>query len=253
MTVPVPVAVPAGVPVGVPTGGFRPGSTNSREIAGRWRALEAMDLQLARQAHARRFVRLVGVPPEDPYVARCWLPIAGPTAVALVRRVSELARGIGEPPVAVPCRELARMLGLRASEAPTRNNPIGHALLRVQRYGLGGCHLAEGRVVVYDRVPLVPRRLFARLPAWCWEQHVTHVDVVNDHLAQAGFLHPGAAAPAGEVARSPVLDRYVRDGTPPDAPPQPTAARPERRIAATPTTRLDMLARTGTPPPAASL
>ena len=71
-------------------------------------------------------VRGSGITPTDPYLERCWLPMVGPSTVALVRHVADLTAESGE--ARLPLNDLSRPLGLGAADVPSRNNKLVRTL-----------------------------------------------------------------------------------------------------------------------------
>src|ERR687898_2117109 len=93
-----------------------------------------MDIRLIRRPHANPMVRACGIEPTDPYLERCWLPVVGPSTVALVRHVADLTSSNGEAHVQLS--DLGRQLGLGAVEIPSRNNKLVRTLSRAEGFGL---------------------------------------------------------------------------------------------------------------------
>jgi hypothetical protein len=82
-----------------------------------------MDIRLIRRPHPNRMVRGSGITRNDPYLEWCWLPVVGPSIVALVRLVADLTADSGE--AHIPMGELSRLLGLgRVGDIPGRNNKL---------------------------------------------------------------------------------------------------------------------------------
>jgi hypothetical protein len=81
-----------------------------------------MDIRLTRRPHANGMVRASGITPTDPYLEWCWLPVVGPTTVALTRHAADLTSDGGES--RIPLSDLGRLLGLGADDVPTRHNKL---------------------------------------------------------------------------------------------------------------------------------
>jgi hypothetical protein len=79
-------------------------------------------------------VRGSGITPTDPYLEWYWLPVVGPSTVALVRHVAEPTSTGGE--ARIPLADLGRLLGLGAVDVPSRNNKLVRTLARAERFGL---------------------------------------------------------------------------------------------------------------------
>ncbi len=111
-----------------------------------------------------------GFSPRSPYVERWWLPVLGPSATLLVRRMADLL--LAHPGgIDVDAGHTARALGLGGSGG--RHAPFPRALRRCVRYGLarpvGTLPPTTDRgpvpVVAFRRmVAPVPARLLAGLP-----------------------------------------------------------------------------------------
>src|SRR5918994_2507855 len=93
-----------------------------------------MDIRLIRRPHTNPIVRACGIDPTDPYLEWCWLPLVGPSTVALVRHVAELTSTSGE--ARIPLADLGRLLGLGAVDVPSRNNKLVRTLARAEQFGL---------------------------------------------------------------------------------------------------------------------
>jgi hypothetical protein len=136
----------------------------------------------------------LGATPFSSYVERFWLPLLGPSATLLLRRVAAalLARPPAEGGVDLGADELARSLGLGGTGG--RHAPFPRALGRLMRYGLarlpGPAETigTPGTVVAGFRlmVPPLPQRQLARLPEGLRAAHADHVAVLR--------VGPGPAA-----------------------------------------------------------
>lgn len=104
-----------------------------------------------------------GFPVEHPYVEMFWLPVLGPTATWLLRR---LAGGLASSPggFEVGTIDLARALGV--SHAGGRTSPFGRAMHRCTMFGVAQqVSLSPIPVLAVRRsVPPVARRHLDRLP-----------------------------------------------------------------------------------------
>jgi hypothetical protein len=209
-----------------------------------------MDIRLIRRPHPNRMVRDSGITPTDPYLEWCWLPLVGPSTVALVRHVAELTSTSGE--ARIPLADLGRLLGLGAVDVPSRNNKLVRTLARAEQFGLAFTSLGvPGEQVtfgIHEQLALVPTRLLERLPDIARQHHETAVAAANEALAAAGLPalrspQPtvwGAAERTGAVART--------------STPDPVRAKPQRAVhAVPPIARLDAHASASTPPPELSL
>jgi hypothetical protein len=209
-----------------------------------------MDIRLIRRPHPNPMVRGSGITPTDPYLEWCWLPVVGPSTVALVRHVAELTATTRE--TRIPIADLSQLLGLRRVVDPSaRNNKLVRTIIRAEQFGLGFTSLGvpEGATFgIHDHVALVPARLLERLPEAAWQRHVAAVETANKALEAAGLpalqspLQPTSQTSAGPAAAG-------RTATP-----APVAAKPQQALhAVPPIARLDAQASASTPPPELSL
>jgi hypothetical protein len=209
-----------------------------------------MDIRLIRRPHPNRTVRGSGITPIDPYLEWCWLPVVGPSTVALVRHVAELTATSGE--ARIPMADLGRLLGLgRAVDPSARNNKLVRTIVRAEQFGLGFTTLGvpDGATFgIHDHVALVPARLLDRLPEVAWQRHVAAVEAANQALNAAGL--PALESPLPPASQtSEALAAAV-----PTATPGPVGARPHQALhAVPPIARLDAQASASTTPPELSL
>ena len=116
-----------------------------------------------------------GHPIDDPYVEMFWLPILGPTATWLARR---LAAGVLHNPEGYTCdmSELARALGVSYTQG--RHNPFARALHRCSMFGVSQDVALEPVYTVSIRtvLPQLPLRHLARLPQ---QLRIAHDDWVH--------------------------------------------------------------------------
>jgi hypothetical protein len=210
-----------------------------------------MDIRLIRRPHPNRMVRGSGVTPTDPYLEWCWLPVVGPSTVALVRHVADLTAESGE--ARLPLNDLSRLLGLGAADVPSRNNKLVRTLTRAEQFGLAFTSLGvPGEQVtfgIHSHVALIPARLLDRLPEVARQRHVAAVEAANEALTAAGLpaLRSAVPAPPGGPLSAPR----------PSPGPRPThsaPAEPRRGLhAVPPIARLDASVAATTPPPELSL
>jgi hypothetical protein len=209
-----------------------------------------MDIRLIRRPHPNRMVRGSGITPADPYLGWCWLPVVGPSTVALVRHVADLTAESSE--ARLPLNDLSRLLGLGAADVPSRNNKLVRTLARAEQFGLAftslgvpGEQLTFG---IHGHVALVPARLLDRLPEVARQRHVAAVEAANEALTAAGLPALRSAVPA--AWRTPELpETAAKSSTTQSAPAEPRQA----LHAVPPITRLDANAAATTPPPELSL
>ncbi len=112
---------------------------------------------------------------DDPYVEMFWLPVLGPTATWLLRR---LASGLTHEPngYVINMNDIARSIGVAYSEG--RHNPFARALQRCVMFGVAQqiAVTPVRTIAVRTHVPRIPHRHLSRLP----EQLVTaHQDWIH--------------------------------------------------------------------------
>ena len=148
-----------------------------------------MDIRLIRRPHTNQMVRVCGIEPTDPYLEWCWLPVVGPSTVALVRHVADLTSSTGE--AHVPLNDLGRQLGLGAVDVPSRNNKLVRTLGRAEQFGLAftsmGVPGGSMTFGIHNELALVPTRLLQRLPELARQRHVAAVEAANEALTAAGL------------------------------------------------------------------
>jgi hypothetical protein len=209
-----------------------------------------MEIRLIRRPHPNRMVRGSGITPTDSYLEWCWLPVVGPSTVALVRHVAELTAATSE--ARIPIADLSRLLGLgRVVDPSARNNKLVRTIVRAEQYGLGFTSLGvpDGAAFgIHDHVALVPARLLERLPEVAWQRHVAALEAANEALEAAGL--PALRSPlpaASRTSEGPATAvRTPRPG--------PVGGRPQCALhAVPPIARLDTQASASTPPAELSL
>jgi hypothetical protein len=209
-----------------------------------------MDIRLIRRPHPNQLVRACGIAPTDPYLEWCWLPVVGPSTVALVRHIAHLTSSAGE--AHVPLNDLGRQLGLGTVDVPTRNNKLVRTLGRSEQFGLAFTSVgAPGESMtfgIHNELALVPSRLLQRLPELARQRHVAAVEAANEALTAAGLPALRSPLPAtGRAAERPgaVVPAVAGDRSP----------RPRQRAlhAVQPIARLDAQASATSPPPELSL
>jgi hypothetical protein len=209
-----------------------------------------MDIRLIRRPHTNPMVRACGIEPTDPYLEWCWLPVVGPSTVALVRHVADLTSPTGE--ARIPLSDLGRLLGLGAVDVPSRNNKLVRTLGRAEQFGLGFTSIGvPGESVtfgIHNELALVPFRLLERLPDVARQRHVVALEAANEALTAAGL--PALRSPQPTTERA--AERPGADA------PAVAADRPSRLgqravHAVPPIARLDAGALASTPPPELSL
>jgi hypothetical protein len=100
----------------------------------------------------------LGYAPRSMYVEMCWLPILGPTATWLYRRLGSWAE-FNEGGVNVDMTDLAVSLGLGEGLGP--HSKIGRAIERLTRFDAARWH--TGELAVRTALPALPQRHLGRL------------------------------------------------------------------------------------------
>lgn len=148
-------------------------------------------------------VDAAGLDPRSSYVERFWLPVLGPTATWLLRR---LADGLTASPAGfdLDLDETARALGLGG--VGSRHSPFQRAVVRCARYGIVR-HLDANRLAVRRRMAPLPHHLILRLPLSLqddhrrWRTSYAFADGVRDR--PVGAIPPvvgGRVDPANDAA-----------------------------------------------------
>lgn len=108
-------------------------------------------------------VDVKGFPIGDPYVEMFWLPVLGPTATWLLRR---LVGGLSAEPLGytVDMGDLARGIGVAYTDG--RHNPFGRAIHRCVMFGAAQqvAAVPNRTIAVRRHLPVLPSRHLARLP-----------------------------------------------------------------------------------------
>ncbi len=108
-----------------------------------------------------------GVDPRSHYAETFWLPVLGPSATWLLRRIADQL-DVEPEGFDLDIDETARSLGLGASDS--RHSPLRRALERCVHYGVAR-RPGDDVLGVRRRVPPVPRRQLLRLPTVLQERH----------------------------------------------------------------------------------
>lgn len=124
-----------------------------------------------------------GHDPCSQYVELYWLPILGPTAIFLLRRLNIILQQ-NSGSFSIPRQHLAHELGISQWHGP--NSPFGRALSRCCDFSM--FHPQQGDLIyVRQRIPSLPKRLSRRLPERVRELYAT------SHGRAAGRPAPGSA------------------------------------------------------------
>ena len=126
-----------------------------------------------------------GHPIGDPYIEMFWLPVLGPTATWLLRR---LATGLEHEPAGytVDVDELARGIGVAYS--PGKHNPFARGLHRCIMFGVAQQIAVIPRTVIAVRtvLPALSQRHISRLPEPLQIAHSDWTSVYkNEHRSQS--------------------------------------------------------------------
>ncbi len=110
---------------------------------------------------------LASFDPRSRYVERFWLPVLGPTATWLLRRLADLLED-NPAGAQLDLQDAARRLGLEWSDAV--RSPMWRSVVRCRHFGLARWRSPE-LLAVRSRVPLVWRRQLLRLPPALQAEH----------------------------------------------------------------------------------
>lgn len=182
---------------------------------------------IIRVDHPKATVQLCDLAAGGDYFQRLWLPVAGPSVVALVNRSQELTqRAGGQADITV--NDLAKSLGIpgRVPKGTTAPDPPGSdrpvfkknsvllkTLDRAHHVGLGRAHMGARSLQfeVYNQVAPLPARQMARLPEFLRQDHWNAMEPLAARLAERG-LDLGTLTDVG-----PRHHRPPGDATSPDA------------------------------------
>jgi hypothetical protein len=117
-------------------------------------------LQLHVTAWVDQLVEKRGYPADSGFVEMFWLPVLGPSATCLFRRLNLFLEG-SPGGMTVEMNDLGRELGLGTSES--RHAPLPRAISRLVRFGLAK-RSASGRLAVRRTAGLLSQHLVNGLP-----------------------------------------------------------------------------------------
>jgi hypothetical protein len=140
-------------------------------VEGRIRSLEVVDWP-------DPVVAAVGFEAESEYVEWFWLPVLGPTATWLLRRLSRTVRQSAtevDSVVPVDCSALAGSLGV--GWEPGRPNPFVRALQRLEMFGL--VRPTSSGLAVRTVVPPIASQQIRRLPDHLRREHPAWVSALR--------------------------------------------------------------------------
>jgi hypothetical protein len=140
-------------------------------------------------------VDAAGHDPRSAYVETFWLPVLGPSATFLLRR---LASGLDAAPDGfdLVMDDTARALGLGGIGG--RHSPFRRAIVRCARYGIVR-HLGPDVLAVRRRIAPVPRRLAMRFPP-ALREHLDATEAQNRSASLADARREGRALALDLVA-----------------------------------------------------
>ena len=175
---------------------------------------------ITRVDHPNARVRLCDLPAGGNYFQRLWLPVAGPSVVALVNRSHELTQRAGGR-ADITVKDLAKSLGIpgRLPKGRTQSDPVVvgknsvllNTLNRAHHMGLGRVHTSARSLafVVYNQVAPLPVRHMDRLPEFLRQDHWDAVAPVAARLAERG-LDFGTMTDLGPSHHRPPVDAAHR-------------------------------------------
>lgn len=153
---------------------------------------------ITRVEHPKVSVRLCELDADGSYFQRLWLPIAGPSVVALVNRSQDLTRRAGGR-ADITVKDLAQSLGIPGrvpkGRSPSdrivfgKNGVLLKTLSRTHHIGLGRVHMGARSLqfVVYNQVAPLPARHMDRLPEFLRQDHWNAMEPVAVRLAEHGL------------------------------------------------------------------
>jgi hypothetical protein len=201
-------------------------------------------ITITRVDHPKATVRLCDLPAGGDYFQRLWLPVAGPSVVALINCSQELTQRAGGR-ADISIKDLAKSLGVpgqRPKGTPASSKPEADRLVfrknsvllrtldRAQHMGLGRVHIGAHSVqlAVYNQVAPLPARQMARLPEFLRQDHWDAMEPVAVRFAERGLdlgtltdLGPSHHRPLGDATHRAVA-RLERLRTRPAATGAPT-------------------------------
>lgn len=130
-----------------------------------WRTIELRPLeQITIVRWSDPVVDAIGLPIDGTYAEKYWLPVLGPTATWMARR---LAAALADEPVTIDMATLGATLGVGAGTGA--NCPLVRALARLCRFGIA--RDLDDAYKVRAMVGPVPRSQLKRLPTGLQLEH----------------------------------------------------------------------------------
>lgn len=131
----------------------------------------------------------IGYPVHDPYIEMFWLPVLGPTATWLYRRLVAGLLDADADSFDVDMSNLARSIGV--SNATGRHNPFSRALHRCTMFGATQQIAVEPVLTLAVRrfLPTLPHRHLQRLPEQLQIAHHDWIHVPNGRDSQYRGAH----------------------------------------------------------------
>lgn len=155
----------------------------------------ALPVELAVIAYEDPLIERLGHGPDSPYVENCWLPITGPSATWMWRRLARLATEAQGSSVMVDTTDLMLSVGL--GESLARNSMGARTVTRLTAFGLAERAGRDGGVLAVRRaLPRLSERQAQRLPL---SARLYHEQSASPAVGSS-TRREGSSAPAGGVA-----------------------------------------------------
>jgi len=164
----------------------------------------ALPAELAVVAYDDPLIERLGHGPDSPYIEQCWLPITGPSATWMWRRLARLATEAQTSPVVVDTTDLMLSVGL--GESLARNSIGARTVTRMTAFDLAQRAGRDGGVLAVRRaLPRLSERQAQRLPLSARLYHEQSASATVGHSSRRegpGTPADGVAHPARRVGRS---------------------------------------------------
>lgn len=168
----------------------------------------ALPDELAVVAYEDPLIERLGHGPDSPYIENCWLPITGPSATWMWKRLARLATDAPTSPVMVDTTDLILSVGL--GESLARNSIGARTVTRMTAFGLAERAGRDGGVLAVRRaLPRLTERQAQRLPlsARLYHEQSADATVVSESRIDAPGVPVDGARRLGRPAYPPAAAR----------------------------------------------
>lgn len=170
----------------------------------------ALPVELAVVAYEDPLIERLGHGPDSPYIENCWLPITGPSATWMWRRLARVAIEAQGSPVMVDTTDLILSVGL--GESLARNSMGARTVTRLTAFDLAQRAGVDGSVLAVRRaLPCLSERQAQRLPLSARLYHEQSAPAGRSSRASADRVVPAPGRP-------PYRPSVSREVEPPAAP-----------------------------------